>query len=540
MGIVFDHGDDDDQQISHASGDHNLEQLAFGFETFGELPDDGIASSGRECGHVQNASDGSSASPNGAPPTEASTVAVERSQADQRGDFLPVEAPQFREFRYQGGDGHGANSRDAVEQVALGLPVVVGFEQGKNLLLDTLDLLFQHGDDMLNALSYRLEGDGLKTIAFARSQVDELATSHNELLKFRLLFRRFFDCSRPHMLSEAGNDSRVDAVCFGQDAKPSGEVSNLAGIDHGNEVSGLGKLGDQTPLIPSGRFHHDQTTSLLRQLAEQLPQTVLVIGERKSFFLGKHTNIERLLGNVDTDKVADGVVHGIVPSLRMRARVGARPDAAVIARFGQHARPRTIEKTPEKQAELEELVVRRRQLVNLRTAESNRLETISLKSVRKSIQHVVTMLKKQIERIEKEILALIDSDDDWKAKSNLLDSVPGVGPVTIASLIAGLPELGSLNRQEIAALVGLAPFNRDSGRFRGRRSIWGGRASVRSVLYMAALSARRCNPVIRQFAKRLEAKGKLFKVVITACMRKLLVIINTMVKNSTHWTTKSV
>jgi len=215
-----------------------------------------------------------------------------------------------------------------------------------------------------------------------------------------------------------------------------------------------------------------------------------------------------------------------------------RIDAAVIARFGQHVRPRTVEKTPEKQAELEQIVVRRRQLVDLRTAESNRLETISVKSVQKSIQQVVNLLNKQIERIEKDILALLESDDDWKDKRKLLDSVPGIGPVTIASLLAELPELGFLNRQEIAALVGLAPFNRDSGRFRGKRSIWGGRASVRSVLYMAALSARRCNPIIRQFAKRLEAEGKLFKVVITACMRKLLVILNTMVKNNTHWNPK--
>ena len=207
----------------------------------------------------------------------------------------------------------------------------------------------------------------------------------------------------------------------------------------------------------------------------------------------------------------------------------------MIARFGQHVRPRTIEKTPNKQAELEQLVVRRRQLVDLRTAESNRLETISVKSVRKSIQQVVNLLNKQIERIEKDILALLESDDDWKEKRKLLDSVPGIGPVTIASLLAELPELGLLNRQEIAALVGLAPYNRDSGRFHGRRSIWGGRASVRSVLYMAALTARRCNPVIRRFAQRLEAEGKLFKVVITACMRKLLIILNTMVKNNTHW-----
>jgi len=212
-----------------------------------------------------------------------------------------------------------------------------------------------------------------------------------------------------------------------------------------------------------------------------------------------------------------------------------RLDAQVIARFGQHVRPRTLEKRPEKQAELEQLVVRRRQLIHLRTAETNRLETITAKAVRKSIQQVVHLLGKQIDRIEKDIFALLESDDGWKDKRDLLGSVLGVGTVTVASLLAELPELGMLNRQEIAALVGLAPFNRDSGRFRGKRSIWGGRASVRSVLYMAAMTARRCNPTIRQFADRLEAQGKPYKVVITACMRKLLVILNTMVKNNTHW-----
>jgi transposase len=213
-----------------------------------------------------------------------------------------------------------------------------------------------------------------------------------------------------------------------------------------------------------------------------------------------------------------------------------RLDAHVIARFGQHVQPRILDKRPEKQAELEQLVVRRRQLVNLRTAEKNRLETITAKAVRKSIQQMVHLLNKQIDQIEKDILTLLESDDDWKDKMDLLGSALGVGIVTVASLLAELPELGMVNRQEIAALVGLAPFNRDSGGFHGRRSIWGGRASVRSTLYMAALTARRYNPTIRKFAERLESEGKPFKIVITACMRKLLVILNTMVRNNTHWT----
>jgi len=122
-----------------------------------------------------------------------------------------------------------------------------------------------------------------------------------------------------------------------------------------------------------------------------------------------------------------------------------------------------------------------------------------------------------------------------QCQAALIESVPGVGAITAATLIAELPELGRLNRQEIAALAGLAPFNRDSGKFHGRRAIWGGRSAVRGVLYMAALSARRCNPVIQAFAQRLKEAGKPFKVILTACMRKLLIILNTIVKNNSAW-----
>lgn len=212
-----------------------------------------------------------------------------------------------------------------------------------------------------------------------------------------------------------------------------------------------------------------------------------------------------------------------------------RLDARVIARFGQQADPRPIEISSEKQAELRELVTRRRQLVELRTAEQNRLETTTTKIVRKNIRHLVEQLNKQIRQLEDAIGQLLQSDPELSCKAALLETVPGVGTVTITSLLVELPELGRLNRQQIAALVGVAPFNRDSGKFHGRRAIWGGRAAVRSALYMAALTARRYNPLIRAFAERLEAAGKPFKVVLTACMRKLLVILNTMVKLNLPW-----
>jgi transposase len=210
-------------------------------------------------------------------------------------------------------------------------------------------------------------------------------------------------------------------------------------------------------------------------------------------------------------------------------------DAEAIARFGQQAGPRILEKTPEKQADLEQLVVRRRQLLEVRAAEKCRLETASTKSVIKSVRSMIEQLDKRLRHIEQELSDLVQSDDQLQCRSRALQTAPGVGPVTAVTLVAELPELGRLNRQEISALVGVAPFNRDSGKFRGRRAIWGGRAAVRSVLYMATLTARRCNPVIKTFAQRLEAAGKPFKVVMVACMRKLLVILNTMLKNNCPW-----
>jgi transposase len=215
-----------------------------------------------------------------------------------------------------------------------------------------------------------------------------------------------------------------------------------------------------------------------------------------------------------------------------------RLDARVIALFGQHAGPRPTEIGSEKQAELRELVTRRRQLIEFRTAEQNRLETVATKIVRNNIRRLVEQLDKQIRQLEDAIGKLLESTPELSCKAALLKTVPGVGAVTVTTLLVELPELGRLNRQQIAALVGVAPFNRDSGKFHGRRAIWGGRAAVRSVLYMAALTARRFNPSIRAFAQRLDAAGKPFKVVLTACMRKLLVILNTMIKTRLPWNSK--
>lgn len=180
-------------------------------------------------------------------------------------------------------------------------------------------------------------------------------------------------------------------------------------------------------------------------------------------------------------------------------------------------------------------MVRRRQLTAMRATEQMRLQQARSKRASKSINKVIKVLDQEIDELDETLNDLIRSDDDFSRTDDIIQSTPGIGPGTSTSLLAQLPELGRLNRQQISALVGLAPYDFDSGTFRGKRAIWGGRAAVRCALYMAALSAKRCNPVIRSFAERLEAPNKPFKVVMIACMRKLLTILNSMVKTNTHW-----
>lgn len=211
-------------------------------------------------------------------------------------------------------------------------------------------------------------------------------------------------------------------------------------------------------------------------------------------------------------------------------------DARVLAHFAQIVKPASRSLTTPQTTELGELVTRRRQLNDLRTQEVNRLGMASNGLVRKSIARMINALDSQIAKLDKLIRKHIDSDDGFKEKDRILQSTPGVGPQTSAMLIAHLPELGHLNRQQIAALAGLAPWDNASGKFGGKRHIWGGRENVRSLLYMAALTAKQWNDPISRLAKRLEEDGKPYKVIMTACMRKLLIILNTMMKNRTLWT----
>ena len=209
-------------------------------------------------------------------------------------------------------------------------------------------------------------------------------------------------------------------------------------------------------------------------------------------------------------------------------------DAGVLAQFGEAVKPEVRPLPDEAGRDLHALVQRRRQLVEMLTAERQRLHPAT-RLVRRRIEKHVRWLEAALADLDGELDDFIKGSPAWREREELYRSAPGVGPVLSAVLLADLPELGSLNRKEIAALVGVAPLNRDSGQFRGRRKVWGGRAHVRTALYMGTLVATRHNPTIRTFYCRLLQAGKPKKVALTACMRKLLTLLNAMAKTSSHW-----
>jgi transposase len=212
-----------------------------------------------------------------------------------------------------------------------------------------------------------------------------------------------------------------------------------------------------------------------------------------------------------------------------------RIDAQSLAHFAEAVRPAPRAIPDEEARALGEILARRRQLVGMLTAEKNRLVTATTRQVKKRIEAHVRWLEEELTRAERDLQEAIEESPVWRENEELLRGVAGVGPVLAKTLLAELPELGELKDKQLAALVGVAPLNRDSGILRGKRATWGGRSGVRAALYMGALVATRCNPTVKMFYERLLAAGKPKKVALVACMRKLLVILNAMLRNRTAW-----
>ena len=293
-----------------------------------------------------------------------------------------------------------------------------------------------------------------------------------------------------------------------------------------------------SPFERRGRFPNDSAG--LDQLIGWLgdPQGALVVMEASGGYQAAAAAALATAG-WDVAVVNPRQVRDYARSLGKLAKTD-KLDAGILADFAQRIEP-PVRPLPGPQAELlQALVARRRQLLDMLTMEKNRHQQAPppqtvVCPLAKAIDKHIQWLTKQVERLDDELDGQVRNSPLWREKDQLLQTVPGIGPVTSRTLLAELPELGQVSRQQIAALVGVAPLNRDSGKYSGPRIIWGGRASVRSALYMATVAALRHNPQIRAFYARLKHAGKPSKVALVACMRKLLTILNTMLKEHTPW-----
>lgn len=241
-----------------------------------------------------------------------------------------------------------------------------------------------------------------------------------------------------------------------------------------------------------------------------------------------------LAAGLPTARVNPRQTHNFAKAMGYLAKTD-RIDARVLAHFAVAVHPKVSQGPSPEQLALSELVSRRQALMEMLVAERNRLRLTRTAAARAHIERHIIWLEQQLDDMDGELRRMIAHSQTWRELDRLIESVPGVGAIAAASLLTQLPELGHLNRREIAALAGVAPFNRDSGNHRGNRHVAGGRAAVRTVLYMCAVSGLRCNPALQTFYRRLKAQGKPSKVALTACIRKLLVTLNAIVRDGKPW-----
>lgn len=306
------------------------------------------------------------------------------------------------------------------------------------------------------------------------------------------------------------------------------EKKIYVGIDVSKDTLDVAVHGDkQHWSFPNNETGITKAVSKFKELSPEL--VVLEATGGFEVFLAT----ELVVAKIPTAVVNPRQIRDFAKSVGMLAKTDIL-DARIIARFAATVQPNPHPMPDIEAQELGALTARRRQIINMITAEKNRLSTAG-ETVKPGISAHINWLEKELNEINRNIKQKVKDSPIWREKDELLQSVPGVGTNLSAIILAELPELGTLNRNQIAALVGVAPLNRDSGTLRGKRTTWGGRATVRTALYMATLVATRYNPVIRRFYERLREAGKATKVALTACMRKLLTILNAMLKYQTSW-----
>jgi transposase len=302
------------------------------------------------------------------------------------------------------------------------------------------------------------------------------------------------------------------------------------GIDVAQDQLDIATTADQTWSV---KHHPRAMAALARRLQKLSPARIIVESSGK---LEQELVVVLAEAKLPVVVVNPRQVRDFAKATGVLAKTD-RIDARILARFGEAVKPE-VRELPDAQArDLMAHVARRRQLHQMLRAERHRLLRVA-RPLKKSLERHIAYLEKQLAKLDEDLHDAIRQTPIWQESFDLLQSVPGIGPTTAATMIAELPELGRLSRHEIAALVGVAPFNRDSGKWKGKRSTWGGRSSVRSALYMATLVATQYNAYIRAYYQRLLTRGKAKKTALVACMRKLIVILNSMLKNHQPWNPK--
>lgn len=306
------------------------------------------------------------------------------------------------------------------------------------------------------------------------------------------------------------------------------ENTNYVGIDVSKDTLDVAVYGDRSHWsFPNDQHGIEKAIITIKGLSPAL----VVLEATGSYEIPVAAELG--VNGISTAIVNPRQIRDFAKSLGILAKTDVL-DARVIARFSATVQPIPRPIANEDAQELGAIMARRRQIVEMITVEKNRFASAK-KVVRPRIQAHIDWLSHELADTNDDLQKKVKDSPIWRQKDDLLKSIPGIGPIVAATLLADLPELGTMNSKQIASLVGVAPHNRDSGTMRGKRTVWGGRAAVRSALYMATLVATKYNPVIRQFYMRLLAAGKAKKVALTACMRKLLTILNAMLKHHTRW-----
>jgi transposase len=309
---------------------------------------------------------------------------------------------------------------------------------------------------------------------------------------------------------------------------PSAGTPVILGID-------ISKEWIDAHMLPAGKtWRIANDAKELKNWAEQLPKGITIAILEATGGLETLPAVALAQAKIPTAIVNPKQVRAFAQAMGQQAKSDPI-DAKLIALFGEKIQPKAKSLPEQEHADLAELLARRRQLVADKVAEQNRLGSMRSRQAQKSINAHIQWLTKQIERIDKQLDDMIQNSPLWLVKEQLLTTVRGIGPQTARSMIVHMPELGQLNRKQIASLAGLAPFTRESGKWKGKRFIGGGRKEVRNALYMATLTATRCNPTIARSYRTLRNQGKPHKVALTACMRKMLTIMNAIVRDQKPW-----